>query len=1012
MLRKLLTFTLLCFVGVSYGFAQSGSIEGTITDQSTGEPLPATNVYIPELERGTSTNPDGEYSIENVAAGTYTIRVTYIGYTTVNQQVQVDNDATVQNFELVRTNQNLEELVVTGYSTTTAEKSSVSSQSVGKDDIVNRPDVSVTQRLSGQVAGLNITSSNGQPGANSTINLRGVGSLNGNTEPLFIMDGTPIDEDNFRSLNPDEISNITVLKDAGATAIYGNRGANGVVIIETDKGSYGSGFQVSYGGQLKTTSLPERNYNLFSGPDQIQYMRSLDLEPLPGVVLGDVPDTDWVDHFFDPSISQSHTLTLNNGRENTKSLTSFGFTSQDGALQDSELRRFNLRNNISGRSENRKFDYNINTSINYSQNDDLTSIGTGGVNQNPILAAYQGVPYLAPSDYTSGLDLVLGFRGFVDTPLFLIDKLANNTNSEDETKLVGSANGSYEIIDGLSLNATVGGDYSREDRIRTQGPNSFNSILFAQSGNTTPGSSTSTNVEVLRYNVSTNVRYETQFSDVHTVTSGAYFEINQGFYQFDQFTNQGLDARTFSPGDGAGFIPDNSANDFFSNDVAADRLQSGLLSYFGTLGYDYDTRYGIDLSLRRDASYRFSDTNRWGTFYSVSGRWNISNEEFMEDSPIDVLKLRGSYGKTGNQRIVSVAGQFAPFAGARLTESTFTTGSGYLGQNASFLNQIGNSELKWENVFQTNLGLDIEVFNSRLRGSFDAYVKTTEDLFQDRPVSAINATTNQRANIGSLENRGIDVDLSYDVLRARNGLNLTVGVVGNYNKQELLDIPTPTGRVEIGGIRVNREGGPIREYFVYPYVGVNEENGNLLFLDIDGNETENPTAEDRRFTGENVFPDYSGSMTFDAGFKGFTLSTQWQFTLGVKRFDFNRAGYVSTGNIGAFQVSKDLLDTWTEENTDAALPSLSADNFGDDAQSDRFLRDSDYLRLRFASLGYTLPASLIESVGLRGANVFVSGQNLLTFTPWDGADPETLNGVNSRLYPNARILTAGIDIQL
>jgi len=1016
MLRKLLSTAMFILGFVTFAVAQNGTVTGTVTDASSGESLPGVNVVITEIQKGASSDANGNYTISNVPSGTYTIRATFVGYKEYTKQITVGSGETItQNIKLASDILGLDEVVVTGYATTTKEKSSVSVQSVGSEDIEARPNVSVTQRLSGQVAGLNIASSTGQPGGDTDINLRGVSSLNGNTEPLFILDGTPVNEDNFRSLDPDEIANVTVLKDAGATAIYGNRGANGVVVIETKQGSYNTGLQVEYSGQVKTSSLQETDYDMMSGPEQLRLEKSLGRgvgSTMTDEEIDNAETTDWVDFFFDPSVSTSHSLRLSTGQENISTMTSIGYTSQDGALAQSSLKRYNLRNNITGRSDNERFNYSVNTSINFSDNEEPNNIGSGAVNRNTILGAFSSVPYVTPDDYVDGASI--GAPNFYKTPLFIMDRLETFKRTENEVKLIGSANASYEITNNLVVNTTIGADYQKEERIRSEGPNSFNALLFAQTGNTTPGFQQFVNTETLNYNLNTNIKYQKQLNEDHSIEAAAYMEVSQAFYNFDSFFQEGLDPKTFSHGDGSGYVSDNSANDFFSNDVSSDKLQAGLFSYFGTLGYDYKSRYGVDLTVRRDASYRFSESNRWGTFYSVGARWNINNEPFMEDVElIDVLKLRGSFGKTGNQEIVNANGQFKYFSAADLTQSLFATGVGYGSQNSLFLSQIGNSDLKWETIYQTNIGVDFEMFNSRLKGSFDAYLKKTEDLFQNRPISAVNGQTSIRANIGSLENRGLDFQVEYDFLRSKRGLNLTLGVVGNYNKQELLDIPTPEGQVIQGNYTGIREGGVIGEYYVIPYIGVNPDNGNLLFLDKDGNVTENPNpATDRRWTGENIYPDVSGSFNLDVSYKGLSLNTQWTYTLGVKRLDFDYEGFINPNNIGAFRTSTDILNNWTPNNTDAPLPSYNASNRGLDDFSDRFLENSDYLRLRYVSLGYEIPQRYLQKISLRGASVFVSAENLLTFTEWKGYDAETQDPFASRDYPNPRIITAGIEIQL
>lgn len=1009
MKRGLLTSMLLVLLGAFSAFAQDRTISGTVLAESDNTPLPGVSVIVKGTTIGTQTDFDGKYTIK-VPESAKTLVFSYLG----NKKEAEIGDRSTIDINIVDVLQT-DEVVVTGYQVTTKERSVAAAQTVGQQTIEKRPNASFAQTLSGQVAGLNITTSNGQPGGNSTINLRGVSSINGNTEPLFVIDGTPVDEDNFRSLNPNEIKSVTVLKDAGATAIYGNRGANGVVVVETKSGSYGSGLKVEYLGQVNFTYMQNNDYDLMNAQEQLTLEREVGFGRGAGMTDAEIAaaaNEDWVDFFFDAGISNSHTLAITNGKENLRTFTSIGFTDQDGILQKSSLRRYNLRNNISGKTDDGKLNYSLNLSLNYSDSQEPNNIGGSGINRNPVLAAFQSVPYITSDDYVDGRAL-LSPLSFANTPLFIMDLLNTFTRTEDELKIIGSANISYEIVDGLTAGLTFGTDFTNERLVRTEAPNSFNALLFAQSGNTTPGFEQQTGTSVFSYNALASLKYEKTFNDLHTVSAGVFGETFQARYNRFGYFAEGLDPKTFAVGNDAGYVNDNAANDYFVDFADALRREAGLLSYFANVDYDYGSRFGVNVTVRRDASYRFVESNRWGTFYSVGARWNIHNEAFMDGLPFDVLKLRGSYGKTGNQRIVDVTGLFAYFEAPDLTLDLYGTGTGYRGQNAIFLSQIGNRSLRWENVYQANVGLDMELFESRLRGVFDVYVRRTTDLFQDRPVSAINSVTTLRANLGELENRGFDFQVEYDILREeQEGVGLTVGLVGNYNKQEVLEIPTPDNQV-LDGLTGLREGGIINEYFVYRYAGVNPENGELLFLTADGEVTESPNVDtDRVWTNKNIYPDVQGGININVDYKGFFLQTQWNYTLGVDRFDFDYSGFVNPNNIGQFRHSRDILDSWTPDNTGASLPALFASNRGLSGGSDRFLRDADYLRLRFISLGYNLPESLLAPTKLTSASVFVNAENLVTFTEWRGFDPESLNPTGSRLYPSPRIISIGLEVSL
>ena len=993
--------TPLLVLCMSFSFAQEKSISGVVTDQN-GLPLPGVAVVIVGTSTGTQTDFDGNYTIS--ASTGQVLRYSYLGQKTETRTVGASSTMNVQMEDDAEA---LQEVVVQGYRNSTKEKSSIASVTISAETIENRPNASFVQTLSGQVAGLNITTASGQPGAASNVNLRGVTSINGNTQPLYIIDGVPVDESNFRSLNPQDIASVSVLKDAGATAIYGNRGANGVIVIKTRQGKFNSGLQINYTGIMSFSTLQDNDYNLMDSQQQ------LTLENDRGAGLGATltaqeidaaPTYDWVDFFFRTGLTQNHTVSLQSGSENFSQFTSFGYFDQEGILEDSSLKRFSIRNNTSGKSENEKFTYSTSFTTNYSSSNEPNNIGGSGINRNYILGAYQSVPYITPDDYTNGADLLSPLL-FSNTPLFLLDRLRTFDRKYEEVKLLGSFQAGYKITDNLSANVTMSADYQSEFRLEAEGPASFNALLFGGAENPTSGYQRQDSRRQFSYNQVTSLNYNNTWGK-HTVDAGVYSEYFKAHLRYFGYNGNGLNPKTFYPGDGAGIIPvffDTAAGALLFPDFAVATIRNaGLFSVFSQADYDYDGRYGITGTVRRDASYRFAGSNRYATFYSVAGRWNVDNEAFMENSFFDVLKLRASYGTAGNQTISGTGYFSAP----DLTKNFFATGTGYGGNNSIFLSQIANTTLRWETVTQANVGLDFELFNNRLRGSVDGYIKETSDLFQSTPVSAVNAVTQLDANTGDLKNTGVDFTLNYNILNGGDdGLNLVLNFVGNYNKQELSNLPSEDGEL----IGTGRDGGKLFEYYTIRYAGVNPSNGNLLFLDKDDNITENPDADtDRVWLDKNIFPDFNGSFGFNLDYKGFFLQTQFNYTIGVDRYDFDLAGFQNPDNIGQFRSSRDLLRAWTPDNRITDIPSYDAFNRASFA-SDRYVTDADYVRLRFVSLGYSFPARYLEGTGFSRFRIFGNAENLVTWSKWRGFDAEALSNT-SRLYPTPRTLSIGFEL--
>lgn len=997
---------MLMFLLVSSAWAQQ-TITGTVTSADGG--LPGATVQIKGTQQGTQTDIEGKYSI-TVPEGTGVLVFSYVGFT---QKEETIGSRTV--IDVLLEEGVLESVIITGYKTYVKELSNISAVTVDAEKIQSRPNASIIQSLAGQVPGLSINTGSGQPGGSAVVNLRGVGSINGSTAPLYIIDGMPVDGENFRSINPNEIANVTVLKDAGATAIYGNRGANGVIVINTKKGEYNTGLQVTYTGQFIMSQLQTPKYDLLSSPEQLRLENDYDAGRGAGLSDAEINAAetfDWVDYFFRNAPGHDHNIQLRVGGKNTTGYVSLGVREQQGILVGSGLERYNLRSNITGKSDNNKFNYSLNVSGNYSTNNEPNAIGGSGINRNYVIGAYQSVPYINSDDYVDG-EALLSPLSFTNTPLFLIDKLKTFTRKEDEVKALASLNLGYEIIKGLTVNSRTSMDFTTETLTTAEGPRSFNALLFAQSGNNTAGFQDRQYRQEFTWNQLTSINYTKVFEEDHTVSVGLYNEMFSANLQTLGFRANGLDPKTFSPGDGSGYVRDNAANDFFVDVANSNILDQRLLSYFVSADYDYKSTYGFSATLRRDASSRFVRDFAWGTFWSVAGRANLHNMAFMDKSVVNSLKVRASYGTNGNQDITGDG----YFAGLDFYRPLFTTGRGYGGAQSINLNQIPNSALRWETIAQSNVAVDFEIWKSRFRGTVEGYIKNTSDLYQNAPVSAVNGVVVLAGNNGKLQNRGVDLFLAYDILRT-NDMKLTFNVIGNYNKQEILELPGGVDEIVLANGNIHRVGGSIQQYYTYRYTGINPENGNQLFLTKDGETTETPNPDtDRVALGKNSFPDAQGSFGFDFDWKGFFLTTNFVYYYGMDRYDNDYAGFIDPNAIGQFRHDRDILNAWTPTNTNTDIASLDATNLS--FSGDRFLASNDFIRLRFLNIGYNVPQKILKSTRfpIRTAKIFANGENLITFTKWRGFDAEALNNNgtgrddnNSNRYPTPRIYTIGIEL--
>ena len=918
-----------------------------------------------------------------------------------------------------------EVLISQGYRNVTKKTAVTAIASVSSETIGNRPNASAINTIQGQLAGVNISANTGQPGAKSSVVIRGVGSITGSTDPLYVIDGFPSNSDNFRSINPNDIESIAVLKDAAATSEYGNRGSNGVIVIKTKQAKFGDAkTSFNYNSQYGVGYLQNPKYDYANSRQLLKIEKNLGTGL--GSTLTDAEidafsiNTDWVNYFFRPSASVSHNISIENSGKNTSSYTSLGYFQQDGILKTTGLSRFTLRNNITGKSTNEKFKYSVNTALGYSKNNEATSLGTGGINRNYVLGAFLGATYVSPDVYTgsqSALDYYNNTPGLLATPIMLIDKLKTYENLTDEARVDISAEFSYKIAKDFTLKNRTSSQFIQNRFFQSEGPNSFNALLFSS----TPGVSSLAGGNFNGFE-DVNSRREFYFTNLwelgykkvigeHTFNAFANFEYNHSRLNSNNIRQRGLIPGVFVPNTGAGYAADLGTNDFYVPQISVGHLRNDLVSYFGSVDYDYNKKYGVAVSVRRDGTSRFIDDKQWGNFWSVGGRWNLDEETFMDNVTfVNSLKLRGSYGTVGNQRVVSgtvYSGINPPgFADIYLVaNNVYNGGTGY---SINF----GYPDLRWETTTQYNVGLDFEFKNSKLRGSFDYYNRATSDLFLAAPVTPTSGvSTINRNSEATVTNKGVELNLTYDLINdQKNDITLTLRANGAYNDNKVSKIES-NGGVIINGNYITENGGSIYEPYVYHYLGVNPVNGNLLFEAADGTATEAPVAADKKPMNVNFSPAYTGGFGFDFSYKGFFASTLFTYAFDVARFDFDLDSLYDVGGIGQFVVGANMLNAWTPTNTITDVPSLSASNLGVGDTSDRFLKDASYVRVRNVQIGYQVPKKFLSGSFITDLSISLQGENLYNFTKWQGFDPESDRTGDFGQYPTPKLFTFGLQVK-
>ncbi|RMZ61064.1 SusC/RagA family TonB-linked outer membrane protein [Chryseobacterium nematophagum] len=925
----------------------------------------------------------------------------------------------------------IEEVVILGYSkTATKAKDVTASTTVSPELLENRPNASFMSNLQGTAPGVTVSTSSGSPGsAKIDVIVRGVSSLNALTDPLYVIDGLQTNATEYRNLNPNDIESISILRDAAGTSIYGNRGANGVVVIKTKQGRYGSAFKISYDATTGVSFMPNHDYNMADTKQILTLERAANVGKGMGLtdeqINSEPVNTNWRKQFFNADVIQQHNLGLTFGGENVTLYSSLGYMQQGGLVPTTDFKRMTFRNNLNGKSKDGRFNYSAQVALGFSRRNQLDEETNTGINanvvQNPLLGSIIGLPYLAAGLYPTGNDLfnAIQLNTAGGKRIWVLEdvlKPGNMPSRYDQTSIFANAFASYKLTDDLTLGNRIGVDYKVTDRLFARSPNLWLSRAVAAQSATTAvpnpygGLEILSNTRDLTFNNIVNLNYNKTLGEKHTLDVGLYFDYLKAHYLLKTQQRNGLDPKTWSPGSGAGYIGFNDQNPtFYLPSASAGKVDAGTLAYFATVDYDYDSKYGFSGVIRRDGTYRFAEDYRWATFYSVAGRWNLDQESFMQGSTFDLLKLRASYGTQGNQNLIPPAqGNNPIFTLPNATRTLNSVTTGYNNTLGSLsLSSIGIADLRWEKISQFNVGLDFRLLGRKLEGNFDYYIKDTRDLYNTINVSA--ATTSIYSftgNNGKLRNTGVELLLRYHLINNEN-TKLSFFANGSYNKNTIRELAVE----QKTGSLINRVGGTAYEWNLVPYVGVNESNGNMLFLDANGNVTESPTENDRRATGKSYLPKWQGGFGLNAAYKGFFLDALFSYQAGLWKSDNQLTWLYDPTSLGEYNLSADLLNSWTPENTHTSMPALNATNTGLDGDSDRYLFNASFVKLKAVTFGYTVPKSFLNSSFIKSLKIFVQGENLAWWSKWRGFDPEGLTTYSVSVYPNPRTVSIGANVE-
>ncbi|WP_461637640.1 SusC/RagA family TonB-linked outer membrane protein [Labilibaculum euxinus] len=1011
-MKKTVLFLFLTFFCMTT-FAQKHAVTGVVSSAEDGTPIPFASVVVKGTTIGTSTDFDGNYSIE---LGEDDIIVfSMVGFST--QEFKVGTQEVI-NVIMVTDNMGLDEVVVIGYGV--QKKSSVtgSISSVKAEDIQKMPIQRAEQALQGQVSGVQVTMDSGQPGANLSVNIRGIGTT-GNSQPLYIIDGNPVGDISY--LASSDIGSMEVLKDASASAIYGARGANGVVIITTKQGTQGAA-KLSYDGYYGIQNawrqmdvLNAQDYAMIinesllnagknsSSPDWIQ-----DSE-IAGIGSG----TDWQDQIFRKNAPiQSHTLSLNGGTDKILYSTALSYFSQDGIVSEdkSSYERVNFRVKGDYTSYDKKL--KVGTSMVYSH---YTSQGVdpNNVYNSPLARAINIDP----------IAVVKNENGEFGRPIRNMQEIVNPVagmyylNDEYKTdKIVGNLYAEYKVVDHVKVKTSLGIDYAYQwHDVYTP----IYELSTITKNDKTMVSKTMNNW--YSTNWETTINYNNTFGeheiDVIAGTTAMTSNYENLSGSGSELIIGGLD---YAYIDNVGNIESKSSGGTFDS--------NSLLSLFGRANYSFKDRYMASITVRRDGSSRFGPNDRYAVFPSISTGWIMSEEDFLKDKlgPVTFVKIRASWGQNGNENI----GNFRYLSSiANNHNYNFNAGTVVNGSSPS---KIANPDLKWETSEQTDIGLDIRL-GSYFYMNLDYYDKRTKDLLIDAPIPGYVGNSAPTVNGGTVQNKGFEALLGYN----GNSNDFSYGGTLNFsmNKNEMLKINNDEGiiygNVNIGpsgmkNLTIAKEGEPIGYFWGWETNGIYQ---NQAQIDASGAHQPSATPGDLIYVDQNKdgkmddadrinlgdpHPDFTLGLNLNFAYRNFDLSMFWYGVFGNQIVDATRRYDLPNAN---YQTS--VLDRWTGEGSTNSTPKVSwSDNNNNQGNfSDYMVEDADYLRLKNLQIGYSLPKSVLDKLHIEKFRIYVSGDNLLTFTEYSGLEPEIGNngnvfytGIDQGIYPQARVFSIGANI--
>ena len=977
MKRKFMLLLTCLFIGIGLVTAQVTKVTGTVISEEDGLPVVGASILVKGTAVGTVTDMDGKFQLPNVPSSAKTLVISFIGMQ--SQELPIKQ---TMNVILKPDTETLEEVVVLGYGSGKKIGSIVGSVAkVNSEKLSAKPVANAMDALQGQVSGLQVYTSSGEPGSSSSSYIRGVGSLTADNEPLYVLDGTPVSSSVMVMMNPNDFESVTVLKDASATSIYGSRAANGVIYITTKRGKIGEKAVITASGNYGTARLARRVSNPMNSTELLNYQLShgiIKQETYDKYINSGI-DTNWEDYFFkDDAPTYQANLSIQGGSNKTMYYVSGSYYFQDGITPRSEYNRYTFRSNLESRPTDwLRFGANFGATYDEQQTSLFTYQGSNNLNGGIFGTILNPTYYNPYGEDGSKLDVIPGLNRY--SPYYLSDKQPSSSNT---AQLDGTAFIQLNPIEGLTIRSQFG--IEAYDFRQT-------SKRLASHPNATQGGYT---YEAFRRNakltITNTAEYNFKIKDIHDFTILIGQEgIKNDYQRFgSETTGQSDDRLSMLEAGTAATLLGADENDLYTYQ---------FLSFFGRINYALNDKYFADFSIRNDASSRFGKDNRNAIFMSGGLMWNMKKESFLEDvNFLSDLKLKASICTTGNSSIGNY--DHLALVGTNL----------YNAQGGWKINTPGNGDLGWEKQTLANIGIEASFWN-KYRIELTYYNKKTSNMLMDVPVPYTSGFSSITQNVGSMTNSGVEIAVSLDLLKTKDwfvGFNMNYA----YNKNKITELFYGYDEWAMPNYLVSYNVGEPVQYYMAEWAGVDPADGQQMWY-IPGTDGETTKEYDeerlQQATGKKRYAPHNGGFGLNVSWKGLSLNADFAWVLG--KYMVNNDYYFAANpyNFAGYNQSKDVLNEWKEPGDITDIPA-----YGNVMQFDtHLLENASFLRLKNISLSYTLPKNwLLPTKVIQGVRIMATARNLFTITNYKGADPELDTNLTYGAYPNTKQFTIGAEL--